>query len=260
MAKNSFSSRTKARARAVDVLFEARQKDLDDPAGIWGLAQERQVISTAQTTIPPYAVQICEGVADHLERIDAALSTYSQGWPLDRMPELDLAILRVATWEILYNDQIDGPTAITEAMKIAREKSTDGSAKFINGLLGRINDLRDALVAADSESDLPAYSGAAPWEEPDFSSGLPAEVEGLQLRPEGEGSDDADAGSTLDTAAGDSASAVSDDVDSNLVAEPGHTDGEPVGTGEPRTETGAKPQLEGDVLAQIDLDNLSEDL
>lgn len=146
---HKLSSRTRARCRAVDVLFEARMRDLDDPPGIYGLAQERQAVSTAQTTIPPYAVEILDGVADHLERIDSALETYSRGWPLYRMPQVDLAILRVAVWEILFNPEVDGPVAIKAALEIASERSTDESPKFIHGLLGTINDLREALVAGE---------------------------------------------------------------------------------------------------------------
>lgn len=150
--------RTRERARAVDVLYEARVRDLDNPEGIFSLAQLRQDESTAQTTLPPYAVEILEGVADHLERIDAALSTYSQAWPLHRMPEVDLAIMRVATWEILFNPEVDGAVAITAAMQIAEERSTDESPRFINGLLGAINDMRDAL---SSESEPEKLSGEA---------------------------------------------------------------------------------------------------
>lgn len=140
-------ARTRARSRAVDVLYEAHVKELDDPAGIYSLARLRETETTAQTPLPAYAREILEGVADHLERIDAALATYSRAWSLHRMPEVDLAIMRVATWEILFNPDVEGPTAITAAMQIASERSTDESPKFINGLLGTINDVKDALVA-----------------------------------------------------------------------------------------------------------------
>lgn len=152
-------SRTRARARAVDVLYEARVKSLDDPAGIYSLARLRETETTAQTPLPPYAREILEGVSEHLERIDAALSTYSQAWSLHRMPEVDLAIMRVATWEILFNPDVDGPVAITAAMQIASERSTDESPKFINGLLGTINDMREALVSGGAVSS--EGSGAA---------------------------------------------------------------------------------------------------
>lgn len=161
-------SRTRARSRAVDVLYEARVKSLDDPAGIYSLARLRETETTAQTPLPSYAREILEGVSEHLERIDAALSTYSRAWSLHRMPEVDLAIMRVATWEILFNPDVDGPVAITAAMQIAQERSTDESPKFINGLLGTINDMREALVAGDvpqpeetENSDVTAAAGDA---------------------------------------------------------------------------------------------------
>lgn len=152
-------SRTRARSRAVDVLYEAHLKDLDDSAGIYSLAKLRETETTAQTPMPPYAREILEGIAEHLDRIDAALATYSRAWSLHRMPEVDLAIMRVATWEILFNPDVDGPVAITAAMQLAAERSTDESPKFINGLLGTINDMREALVAQDTpktDSDVDA--------------------------------------------------------------------------------------------------------
>lgn len=158
-------SRTRARSRAVDVLYEARVKELDDPAGIYSLAKLRESETTAQTSLPPYAREILEGVSEHLERIDSALATYSRAWALHRMPEVDLAIMRVATWEILFNPDVDGSTAITAAMQIAQERSTDESPKFINGLLGTINDMREALVAGN----VPETAQPIPAEaEPEF--------------------------------------------------------------------------------------------
>lgn len=146
MNKTKITARTKARARAVDVLYEAQIKDLDTSAGIWGLSQERQDKTTAQTPIPEYAAQILDGISEHLNNIDTALENYAQGWTLARMPRVDLAILRVATWELLYNRELDPPIIIDEAIKIAKEKSTDKSPNFINGLLGRIKDLRDVIA------------------------------------------------------------------------------------------------------------------
>lgn len=161
-------SRTRARSRAVDVLYEAHVKDLDDPAGLYSLAKLRENETTAQTPLPSYAREILEGVSEHLERIDAALTTYSRAWSLHRMPEVDLAIMRVATWEILFNPDVDGPTAITAAMQIAQERSTDESPKFINGLLGTINDVRDVLTASsisqpetNDEPENPSVTGVS---------------------------------------------------------------------------------------------------
>lgn len=170
-------ARTRARSRAVDVLYEASVRGLDDPAGIFSLTQLRQEVTTAQTTLPPYAVEILEGVADHLDRIDSALSTYSQSWPLHRMPKVDLAIMRVAVWEILFNPEVDGPTAITAAMQIAQERSTDESPKFINGLLGAIFDLSPALTES------PVFDAAAKAAVADGATLVPPETSSEGYRP-----------------------------------------------------------------------------
>ncbi len=135
------SARSKARKRAVDVLFEAGQRGLDPVT----LLADRLVESGTQTALPQYASDIVEGVCANLTRIDEALVTYAQGWTLDRMPAVDLAVLRVATWEILCNDEVDDPVAIDEAVELARSLSTDDSPSFVNGLLGRISRLKSSL-------------------------------------------------------------------------------------------------------------------
>src|SRR5690606_26312464 len=132
------TARSKARKRAVDVLFEASQRGIDPVT----LLADRIVESGTQTALPQYSVDIVEGVTAQLARIDEALETYAQGWTLDRMPAVDLAILRVATWEILSNDEVDDPVAIDEAVELARSLSTDDSPAFVNGLLGRIARLK----------------------------------------------------------------------------------------------------------------------
>ena len=139
MSKNRLSRRTKARRRAVDTLYEANVKGLDqDPEDLRELVEARQRLSTAQTTLPDYAAEIAQGVAEHLFDIDMTLSQYSQAWALDRMPKPALAILRCALWEILYHD--DGPwkIAVDEAVGTARAISTPESPDFINGVLDAI--------------------------------------------------------------------------------------------------------------------------
>lgn len=135
------SARTKARKRAVDVLFEAAQRGLE-PTEV--LAQ-RLVEPGTLTALPQYTVEIVEGVGSELARIDEALVTYAQGWTLERMPAVDLAILRVGAWEILCNEEVDDPVAIDEAVELARSLSTDDSPSFVNGLLGRIARLKATL-------------------------------------------------------------------------------------------------------------------
>lgn len=142
------SARSKARRRALDVLFEADQKGRDhDAADLLALLEERKAVTVAQGELPAYAVEIVEGVVAHLEQIDELLSTYSQGWSLDRMPVVDRCVLRLGTWELLYNDDVPDAVAIDEAVKLVSELSTDDSPGFVNGLLGRILELKPTILA-----------------------------------------------------------------------------------------------------------------
>lgn len=132
------SARTKARKRAIDAVFAA---DLRKISPLTLLADTADLVSDRQNQgeIFGYAREIVEGVIEHNEEIDDLLETYSQGWSLDRMPNLDRAILRVAAWEILHNADVPDPVAINEAVELAKELSTDESGSFINGLLSRIS-------------------------------------------------------------------------------------------------------------------------
>lgn len=144
-------ARTRARKRAVDILYEADQRGgsaTSDGRAVTATSvlAERLVHPGAQTAVPEYAVEIVEGVVAHSERIDEVLATFSQGWTLARMPAVDRAILRMGTWEVLYNADVDDPVAIDEAVGLAKELSTDESPSFVNGLLARIADLGSSLV------------------------------------------------------------------------------------------------------------------
>jgi N utilization substance protein B len=132
-------ARSKARKRALDVLFEADQRGL---APLTLLAER---VQRADPPVPEYAVEIVEGVSAHLERIDELLSTYAQGWVLGRMPAVDRALLRLSTWELLYNDDVPDPVAIDEAVDLARSLSTDESPAFVNGLLARLMEVKPGV-------------------------------------------------------------------------------------------------------------------
>jgi N utilization substance protein B len=139
------AARSKARKRALDVLYEADQRALGAAASeggsaptLMGLLADRILEPGTQAALPEYSVQIVEGVSEHVARIDEILSTFSQGWTLERMPAVDRAILRLSTWEILFNDEVPDAVAIDEALELARALSTDDSPPFINGMLGRI--------------------------------------------------------------------------------------------------------------------------
>ncbi|WP_104181749.1 transcription antitermination factor NusB [Arthrobacter sp. B0490] len=135
------SARSKARRRALDILFESEQRDM--PA----LEVIRVRREKTDMVIADYTVDIVEGVLEHQEQIDEFLSTYSQGWTLDRMPAVDLMLLRIGSWELLYNDDVPDGVAVSEAVELAKMLSTDESPKFINGLLGRLQQLKPTLLA-----------------------------------------------------------------------------------------------------------------
>lgn len=85
-----------------------------------------------------YAREIVDGVTDHKDEIDELIATYAQGWTIERMPNVDRAVLRVASWELLHNLNVPTAVAIDEAVELAKEYSTDDSARFVNGVLGKI--------------------------------------------------------------------------------------------------------------------------
>ena len=130
------SARTKARKRAIDILFEAEQRKLPPVQ----LLADR--IAHADPPVPEYTVTLVEGVSAHQERLDEVLSTYSQGWTLDRMPAVDRALLRVGAYEVLFCDDVPDAVAVNEAVELARSLSTDDSPGFVNGLLGRLLEVK----------------------------------------------------------------------------------------------------------------------
>jgi len=125
-------ARSKARKRALDILFEADQR------GLPALDVLRERLERAEPPVQEYAARIVEGVVAERERIDELLSTYSHGWTLDRMPGVDRCVLRIGAWELLYNDDVPDAVAIDEAVDLARSLSTDESPAFVNGLLARL--------------------------------------------------------------------------------------------------------------------------
>lgn len=137
------SARTKARKRAVDAVFAADIRKIS-PLQLLNDVADLVADRQNQDQIFDYAREIVEGVVEHHEEIDDLLETYSQGWALDRMPTLDRAILRVAVWEILYNNDVPDAVAVNEAVELAKELSTDDSGSFINGLLTKISGTKTA--------------------------------------------------------------------------------------------------------------------
>ncbi|GAA1444708.1 transcription antitermination factor NusB [Leifsonia poae] len=132
------SARTKARKRALDVLYGAdiRQIPLNQALAT---EAERAANEPQREASWMYAREIVDGVVDNGDEIDEQIETYAQGWTLARMPVVDRAILRIGVWEVLFNDQVPDGVAISEAVEAATVLSTDDSAGFINGLLAKIS-------------------------------------------------------------------------------------------------------------------------
>lgn len=151
-------TRYKARRRAVDFLFEAEARDVDPVA----IVEDRIDLSRGQANqvapVKDYTQQIVSGVAEELDGVDMAISRYlSEEWELDRLPAVDRAILRVAVWELLYNEDVPAPAAVTQGVELASEYSNDSAAAYINAVLDDVAhhaaELREE-AASDGTSDL----------------------------------------------------------------------------------------------------------
>jgi transcription antitermination protein NusB len=136
------AARSKARKRALDILFEAEIRRLP----VLDLLAERCATGgspDAETPpVSPYAAGLVRGVHEHSQHIDQLLAEHSQGWTLDRMPAVDRNILRLGAYELLFRPDIPDAVAISEAVQLARDLSTDASPAFVNGLLARLLELR----------------------------------------------------------------------------------------------------------------------
>lgn len=133
------SARRKARKRALDFLYEA---DVRKRSAL-ELYATRPAEELAEGE---YVGILLNGVAEHASKIDELIITYAQGWDLDRMPSIDRNLLRIALFEILWTDSLDDKIAVSESVALAKELSTDESAGYINGVLGRIIALKPSLA------------------------------------------------------------------------------------------------------------------
>ncbi|HEX8970833.1 transcription antitermination factor NusB [Oryzihumus sp.] len=136
------SARSKARKRALDILFEAEQRGLN----VESLLAERLARPGTEAPLNEYTVELVQGVVRKWTSINELLSTYSQGWTIERMPAVDRAILRIGAFEVLYADDVPDAVAISEAVALAKSLSTDDSPTFVNGLLARIAEVKPTLV------------------------------------------------------------------------------------------------------------------
>jgi transcription antitermination protein NusB len=157
-------ARSKARKRALDILFEAELRSV----AVLDVLAER----TAQGAPPvsAYAAELVRGVTAHAARIDELIAGHAEGWTLDRMPAVDRNVLRIGVYELLWAPGVPDGVAISEAVLLAGDLSTDASPAFVNGLLARIAELKPSLEScpgsADREADVQAVAAEHP-EEPE---------------------------------------------------------------------------------------------
>jgi len=134
------AARSKARKRALDILFESEIRS--EP--VLDLLAERT--AAASPPVSPYAAELVRGVQSHRGQIDELLGAHAHGWTLDRMPAVDRNILRIGAYELLWGDDVPDAVAISESVHLARDLSTDGSPSFVNGLLARLLELKPGLA------------------------------------------------------------------------------------------------------------------
>jgi transcription antitermination protein NusB len=136
------SARSKARKRAVDLLYEA------DLRGVDPLTTLADRVELGQPPVHDYTVELVEGVAAHRERIDELLAGYAEGWTIERMPGVDRAVLRMGLFELLWRPDVPDAVAIDEAVELAKTLSTEDSPRFVNGVLARVLRDRPAVNAS----------------------------------------------------------------------------------------------------------------
>jgi transcription antitermination protein NusB len=149
------AARSKARKRALDILFEAEQRG--EP--VLSMLEARTI--QASPPVGTYAIELVQGVQAHRDQIDDLLATNARGWTLERMPAVDRNILRIGAYELLWGSEIPEAVAISEAVVLAKDLSTDASPAFVNGLLGRLAELKPSLTAQAAEPDEASEAGQA---------------------------------------------------------------------------------------------------
>ena len=134
------SARSKARKRALDVLFAS------DVRGESATTALETAIADGEGPTNDYTSVLVRGVEEHRDHIDEVLSQYAEGWTLQRMPAVDRNVLRLGVWELLYADDVPDTVAISEAMALVTDLSTDESPQFVNGVLGAVLRNKATLV------------------------------------------------------------------------------------------------------------------
>jgi len=134
------AARSKARKRAVDVLYES------DVRGTDAVSTLAERLAHADPPVPEYTVELVEGVTANRAMLDRVLGEHAEGWTVGRMPPVDRAVLRLALYELLLRPDVPDAVAIDEAVELAKTLSTDESPRFVNGILGRVLRERPPVV------------------------------------------------------------------------------------------------------------------
>lgn len=138
------SARSKARKQALDILYESDIRSSDALATL----ESRDVIEEGPDARPirDFTRELISGVTSNKRKIDELIATYAQGWDMDRLAAVDRNILRLGIYEIIWNDDLADGIAIDEAITLAKDLSTDDSATFIHGLLGKISSIKESVA------------------------------------------------------------------------------------------------------------------
>jgi N utilization substance protein B len=138
------SARSKARKQALDILYESDIRSSDALA----ILESRDVVEEGPDARPirEFTRELISGVAANKRKIDELIATYAQGWDMDRLAAVDRNILRLGIFEIVWNDELADGIAIDEAITLAKDLSTDDSATFIHGLLGKISSIKESVA------------------------------------------------------------------------------------------------------------------
>lgn len=138
------SARSKARKQSLDLLYEADIRKID----ILQLMTERDLLDEGPDARPirEFTRELISGVSEHKRKIDELITTYAQGWDMDRLPAVDRNILRLAIFEIVWSSELPDAVAIDEALTLAKDLSTEESAGYIHGVLGRIASIKESIA------------------------------------------------------------------------------------------------------------------
>ena len=137
------SARSKARKQSLDLLYES---DIRGTVALEILeSRDIEEVGPDARPIREYTKELISGISEHRRKIDELISTYAQGWDMDRLPAVDRNILRLGIFELLWGRELTDSIIIDEALTLAKDLSTEESAGYIHGVLGRIASIKSEL-------------------------------------------------------------------------------------------------------------------